>query len=95
MPSSSSTYGHDENQLSDGSDSGTNLGQSTTDKIGFYGTTPVTRYAAVGAASTYVQYQQSTASASTWGFSSEAAVTSLVHQVSTLTVALRNLGLIT
>jgi hypothetical protein len=41
MPQSSSTYAHGQNQLSDGSDDGSNLGQSSTDKIGFYGTTPI------------------------------------------------------
>jgi hypothetical protein len=33
-------------QLSDGNDDGQILGQSATDKVGFYGATPVTRQAA-------------------------------------------------
>lgn len=36
-------------QLSDGSPDGTTLGQSATDKIGFYGATPVVRGSAVTA----------------------------------------------
>lgn len=34
-------------QLSDGGTDGTRLGQSSTDKIGFYGATPVVRGSAV------------------------------------------------
>lgn len=36
-----------ERQLSDGNDAGTILGQSSTDKIGFYGATPVVRPATI------------------------------------------------
>lgn len=36
-----------ERQLSDGNDAGTVLGQSSTDKIGFYGATPVVRPATI------------------------------------------------
>lgn len=34
-------------QLSDGNDDGTTLGQSSTDKIAFYGATPINRPAAI------------------------------------------------
>lgn len=34
-------------QLSDGGSDGTKLGQSSTDKVGFYGATPVVRGSAV------------------------------------------------
>jgi hypothetical protein len=34
-------------QLSDGGSAGTTLGQSSTDKIGFYGVTPVVKGSAV------------------------------------------------
>ena len=73
---------------------GMTMGSASTETISFYGATVVSRYVGVGAASTYVTHNQSSASASTWGFNSEAAVTSLILQVSTITVALRNLGLI-
>lgn len=36
-------------QLSDGGSAGVSLGQSATDKVGFYGATPVVRGAAVTA----------------------------------------------
>ena len=81
-------------QVTYNSPDGATMGDSSTEKISFYGADPVTRYVGVGAASTYLAYNQSTASASTWGFDSEEAVTSLILQVSTLTVAARNLGLI-
>ena len=74
---------------------GAQIGRASTELIGFYGATPIVRYGLVGAASTYVPYNQSSASASTWGFASALEVTSLVLQVSTITTALRNLGLIT
>ena len=67
---------------------GMQMGRTSSDTIGFYGTSPVTRYALVGAASTYIV---STSVIS--GLDTAAAVTSLVFQVSTMTVALRNLGL--
>lgn len=66
---------------------------SSTDLLGIYGAVPSAQYTAVGAASTYATYQQSTISASTWGFASEAALTSFILQVSTLTVACKRFGL--
>lgn len=77
-----------------GSPDGSQWGNASTDKLGMYGKTPVTRYVGAGAASTYLSYKQSTGTASTWGFDSQAAVTSFILQVSTLTTALRNFGLI-
>ena len=74
---------------------GCQVGNNSGALIGFYGATPIVRPANVGAASTYISHGQSTATASTYGLDSAAAVTSLVLQVSTMTVALRNLGLIT
>lgn len=81
-------------QVTYNSPDGATMGSASTEKISFYGATPVTRYVGVGAASTYISHGQSTATASTYGLNSAAAVTSLVLQVSTITVALRNLGLI-
>lgn len=83
------TYEH----LSYGSDDGTIVNRST-ENLGFWGKTPVTQYTDVGAASTYVSHGQSTATASTYGLDSAAAVTSLVRQVSTITQALKNYGLV-
>lgn len=73
---------------------GAQVGRLSTDLIGFWGKTPVVQYVGAGAASTYISHGQSTATASTYGLDSAAAVTSLVLQVSTITQALRNCGLI-
>ena len=78
-----------------GSPDGSLWGKTSTELLGMYGVTPVNQYTAVGAASTYLTYKQSTISASTWGFASALEMTSFIFQVSTLTVALRRIGLIT
>ncbi len=67
---------------------------TSTDLLAMYGAVPATQYTAVGAASTYLTYQQSTASASTWGFANELALTSMILQVSTLTQAAKRFGLV-
>ena len=77
-----------------GSPDGSLWGRTSTEALGMYGETPVSRYVGVGAASTYISHGQSTISASTYFLDSEAAVTSLVLQVSTITRALRNFGMI-
>lgn len=49
-------------QLSNGSDDGTNFGQSTTDKIGFYGlATPISQRAGAAQATSLVGTASSTA----------------------------------
>ena len=80
-------------RLDYGSDDGSHWGGTSTDKLGFYGVTPATQYTAVGAASTYDWVSTSGATGSTTGFSTVAAFTSLVYQVSTMNVAGRRLGL--
>lgn len=70
---------------------GATMGSSSTEFISFYGATPVTRYVGVGAASTYAT---TTLTTSMTGLTTLAGMTSLILQVSTITVALRNVGLI-
>lgn len=82
-------------QLDYGSPDGSNWGGATTDKLGCYGVTPVVQYPSAGAASTYLTSSQSTDTASSWGFADLASASSMVLQISTLTVALRNFGIIT
>jgi len=82
------------NYIGDGSPDGTIVVRAATEKLGFYGTTPIVQYADAQAASTYITLRQSTGAMSTVGLNSEAAMSSMVKQVSCLTVALRNLGLI-
>ena len=68
---------------------GATMGRNASELISFYGATPVAQYTAVPAASTYVV---STSVIS--GFSTADQVTSLVLQLSTVVVALKNLGLV-
>jgi hypothetical protein len=68
---------------------GATFGKSASEKISFYGVTPITQYVGVSTASTYIV---STSVIS--GFNTADAVTSLVSQVSNMVTALRNLGLI-
>ena len=82
-------------QLTYNGPDGATMGSSATELISFYGAPPIVQYPSVGAASTYIMTGQSTDTASSYGLNSADAVTSLVLQVSTITVALRNLGLIT
>ena len=82
-------------QLTYNSPDGATMGSSATELISFYGAPAIARYADVGAASTYITLRQSTGSMSTVGLNTDAAMSSMVTQVSTITVALRNLGLIT
>ena len=77
-----------------GSPDGSLWGQTSTDLLGMYGVTPANQYTLVGAASTYPTYSQSTISASTFGWASALEMTSFILQVSTITVALRRIGLI-
>lgn len=82
-------------RLDYGSPDGSQWGGASTDALGMYGVTPVTQYTLVGAASTY---QPASCNGGTsglvFGFSTAAMVTSLVFQVSTMTRALRGIGLI-
>ena len=68
---------------------GAQMGRTTSEKIAFYGSTPIVQPTGVPAASTYIV---STSVIS--GFNTADAVTSLVNQVSNMVVALKNLGLI-
>ncbi len=73
-------------QLSDNNPSGTVLGQSSTDLIGFYGQTTLVRYA------TSVVIPSTTAAASVsatkWGFSTSTQITDIINTVNRLATAL-------
>jgi hypothetical protein len=77
-------------QLSDRESDGTVLGQSSTDRIGFYGVTnPLAR-------PTVAAYTTTTAAVSTstnWGYTTSTQADALNTQVISITAALRNLGL--
>lgn len=76
-------------QLSDGNTDGTTLGQSASDKISFYGVTPVVRRA--GSAQAAVPTTAATAS-SPYGYS-EAQANAIVTLVNEMRTVLVNAGL--
>ena len=80
-------------RLDYGSPDGSRWGGVSSDALGMYGVTPVTQYTLVGAASTYSTTSTSNAAQTTYGFT-EQGITSIILQVSTITVALRQIGLI-
>lgn len=80
-------------QVTYNSDDGALIGNSSTEKIGFYGETPVVQYPDLTAASSYITMRQSTGTASTVGLNSEAAMSSLVVQVSSIIQCLKSIGI--
>ena len=65
------------------------MGRAATDKIAFYGSTPIVQQT-IGAASTYNITSNTT---STVGFISVAELSSFIAQVSSITNVLKSLGL--
>lgn len=77
-------------QLSDANSDGTVLGQSSTDKLGFYGLATAINRPAVSA------YTTTTASVSTstnWAYTTSTQADAINTQVVAISAALRNLGL--
>lgn len=82
-------------RLDYGSPDGSQWGGTSSDALGLYGSTPVSQYTAVGAASTYGMGScNGGTSGMIFGFSTHAMASSMVLQVSTITVALRRLGIV-
>ena len=75
-------------RLDYGSPDGSNWGGASTDALGLYGVTPVTRYTAVPAASTFTVSTNSSV-----GFNSADSFTTMVLTVSSMNAAGRRLGL--
>ena len=75
-------------QLSDGNSQGTVLGQSASDRIGFYGATPVARQSVTQTASTVLATSASGAleSSTAYGTSSEAQMNAIVTAINALIV---------
>lgn len=88
-------------QLSDGNPDGTILGQSASDLIGFYGTTPAAQPAHTADLATFVStIAVSTAAAGVWGFQTSTTLKALGTNlknvqttVNTILANLRTLGL--
>jgi len=76
-------------QVTYNSPDGAQMGLTATDKIAFYGSTPIVQQT-IGAASTYNITSNTT---STVGFTTLAELSSFIAQVSSITNVLKNLGL--
>ena len=82
-------------RLDYGSADGSQWGGASTDVLGCYGVTPVSRYADGVAASTFLGSSNSTASATTYGFATSTGFTTFVWQVSAIQAALTRFGIMT
>ena len=69
---------------------GAQFGKSTTDKIAFYGSTPIVKPTIDSAVSTTSTISTSGA----WGFASQAEINQIVAAVSTTAYQLKQLGLV-
>lgn len=78
---------------------GAQFGRTSTKKIAFYGATPIARTitASTNDVSTATTVSLSTAgvAAASWGFASQVEITNFVTAVSTMQLAMKQLGLIT
>jgi hypothetical protein len=80
-------------QISDGNTSGTLVGQSTTDKIGFYGlATPIVKPSVTGIGTTTISQVGTTGK---WAFATSTAAIAFVARVRSLQDKLAALGLVT
>jgi hypothetical protein len=76
-------------QLSNGNDDGAVLGQSSSDKLGFYGlATPIVR----PSVSAYTTTTAAVSTSTNWGYTTSTQADAINTQVVALTAALRNLG---
>ena len=69
---------------------GAQMGRASTEKIAFYGATPLTRQTISSAVST----TSTLSTAGAWGFASQAEINQIVAAVSTTAYALIQLGLV-
>lgn len=76
-------------QVFDNNPGGGQFGRATTEKIAFYGSTPITQPTISSAVST-----TSTVSSGAWGFASQAEINQVVAAVSTMAYQLKQLGLV-
>jgi hypothetical protein len=78
-------------QLSDGDTDGTCLGQSSTDKLGFYGlVTPIVR----PSVSAYTTTTAAVSTSTNWAYTTSTQADAINTQVVAITAALRNLGMV-
>lgn len=77
---------------------GGQFGATSTKKIGFYGATPVVRVCSTStndvSTTTTVSLSTAGVATATWGFATQAEIANVVTAVSTMQLALKQLGLI-
>lgn len=78
-------------QLSNGNDEGAVLGQSSSDKIGFYG---VSAGVARQSVSAYTTTTASVSTSTNWGYTTSTQADAINSQVVAITAALRAVGLV-
>jgi len=88
----------EQENATENSPDGAMFGRTSTKKIAFYGATPVTRTASTSTSdvSTTTTVSLSTAgvAAAEWGFASQAEIVNFVTAVSTMQLAMKQLGII-
>ena len=89
----------EQENLSENSPDGAMLGRLSTKKISFYGATPVVRVASTStldvSTTTTVSLSTAGVAAAMWGFASQAEIVNLVTAVSTMQLAMKQLGIMT
>ena len=78
-------------QISDGSPDGASLGQSTTDKISFYGATPIAQRTSANQATVTTTAATTT---TPWGYSTSTQANAIVTLVNELQASLVAIGMI-
>ena len=76
-------------KIHDGSPDGALIGGTSSEKIGFYGASPVTRQSV----SAYTTTTAAVSTSTNWGYTTSTQADAINTQVVALTAALRNLGL--
>ena len=77
-------------QVTDNNSGGGQFGRTTSDKIAFYGSTPIVKPTISSAVST----TSTISTAGAWGFSTQAEINQIVAAVSTMAYQLKQLGLV-
>lgn len=87
------------NNISENAPDGMVFGRTSTKKIAFYGAVPAARWASTSTndVSTVTTVSLSTAGVAveSWGFATQAEINNAVVAVSTMQIAMKNLGIIT
>lgn len=76
-------------KIHDGSPDGALIGGTSSEKIGFYGATPVVRQSV----SAYTTTTAAVSTSTNWGYTTSTQADAINTQVVAITAALRNLGL--